>query len=174
MMKTTNGERERMGWIILALAAAAGALYLLRRTVKDRHDRELELIERSRTTALYRQLYPILVQCENCCVEQILIRAEEIRIRMYRPMNQVVRFHFEEHGLDVIDQPEALSALAKAIPMDVPSLDDLDKFWFVRKTAPRDAGGSDVWYEYNVQPDHKDLMLRAWYDRPEPEDGIVR
>lgn len=163
-----------MGWLVLALAAAAVALFLLRRAVKDRHDRERELIERSRTTALYRQLYPILVQCEECCVEQVRIRPEEVRIRLYRPMNRVISFRFAERGLDPVDQPQALEALARAIATDAPSLDNPDKFYFVRKTAPREAGGRDVWYEYNVQPDYKDVMLRAWYDRPDAPDGIVQ
>ena len=162
-----------MGWIIFGLLLAAAALLIMRRVLKNRHDRERELVERSRTTALYRQLYPILVQCENCCMEQVRIRPEEVRIRMYRPMNQEVRFRFAEQGLDPIDQPQALEALARAIAADVPSLDNPDRFYFVRKTASREVGGKDVWYEYNVQPDYKDVMLRAWYDRPDPPDGII-
>lgn len=174
----THDDRKRRGdagmwWIILVLAAAAAALYVLRRVMQNRQDRDAAMVERVRTTALYRQLFPTLEMCENCCVEQILIRREEITIRMYRPMNEVVRFNFPAQGLDTVDRPEVLQALAKAMAVDVPSLDDPDKFWFVRKTAPRDLGQQDIWFEYNVQPAYRDVMLRAWYDRPEPEEGVI-
>ena len=163
-----------MWWISPALAVLAAGLFLLRRLLQNRNDRDAALIERARTTALYRQLLPTLEQCEHCCVEQILVRSEEVTIRMYRPMNEVVRFNFAAQGLDAVDHPETLQALAKAMAVDVPSLDDPDRFWFVRKSSPRDLGREDIWFEYNVQPAYRDVMLRAWYDRPEPDEGVIR
>ncbi|MBQ2954462.1 MAG: hypothetical protein IJE07_13105 [Clostridia bacterium] len=162
-----------MWWMIPALVAAAAVLYVLRRIAANRNEQERMLMERVRTTALYRAFYPTLQRCERCCVEQILIRREEITIRMFRPMNEVVRFNFAARALEPVDNPAALQALARAMAMDSPMLDDPDKFWFVRKRSARDVGQPDVWYEYNVQPAYRDTMLRAWYDRPEPEDGIV-
>lgn len=161
-----------MPWIILALLLLATGLFCLLRVMQFRRDQENALIERVRTTALYRQLYPTLEMCESCCVEQVLIRRGEITIRLYRPMNEQVRFNFTAQGLDEVEDETVLSALAKALPLDVPSLNDPDKFWFVRKTAPRDMGRRDVWFEYNVQSAYRDEMLRAWYDRPEPQEGV--
>lgn len=163
-----------MLWLILALAAAAALLWLLRRQIKDHHDRETVLLERVRTSALYTRIYPILEKSALCCIEQVVIRGEELRIVLYKPMNYVTRFVFEEHGLDPVDQPATLKALAHAIAVDVPVLSDRSKFFFLERSAPRDIGGRDIWYEYNVQPDYKDQMLRAWYDQREPEEGIVR
>ncbi len=163
-----------MWWIIPALAAAAAALFLLRRVLKYRQDQEAALVERMRTTALYRQLTPLLVRCQNCCVEQLLIRREEVTIRLFRPMNEVIRFNFAAQGLETVDAPEVLQALARALALDVPMLDDPDKFWFVRRSAERDLGRKDVWFEYNVQPGYRDEQLRAWYDRPSPEEGMIR
>lgn len=162
-----------MGWIILALIVLAAGLALVKRIVQNRHEQEQLMMERVRTTAVYRAFYPTLEQCQRCCVEQILIRREEITIRMFRPMNEVVRFNFAARGLEPVDNPDALQALARALALDAPMLDDPRQFWFARKSAPRDVGQPDVWYEYNVQPEYRDRMLRAWYDRPEPEDGIV-
>lgn len=161
-----------MGWLMFGLAIAAVVLaYALRRT-KDGQERDRALTERVRTSALYRQLYPILERCGQCCIEQVLIRETEIRITMYKPTNRQIRFVYAEHGLDPVDQPQTLRALARAVSVDVPRLADPDKFYFVTRTAPRDVGRRDVWYEYNVQPDYKDVMLRAWYDKQEPEEGV--
>ena len=163
-----------MGWVILALAIAAAVLAVTLRQVRDRHERDTALMERVRTSALYTRLYPLLEKCDECCIEQVMIRAEEVRITLYKPMNRVVRFVFEEKGIDPVDQPQTLRALSRAIAMDVECLGDTDKFYYVEKSAPRDVGAKDVWYEYNVQPDYKDQMLRAWYDQREPEEGVVR
>ncbi len=162
-----------MPYLIAGLLAAAAALFCLLRVMQYRRDQEAALIERVRTTALYRQLYPTLELCENCCVEQVLIRQEEITIRLYRPMNEQVRFNYAAQGLDPVQSETVLTALAKALPMDVPSLNDPEKFWFVRRSAPRDMGQRDVWFEYNVQPAYRDEMLRSWYDRPTPPEGVI-
>ena len=104
----------------------------------------------------------------------MLIRAEEIRIVLYKPMNRTIRYVFEEQGLDPVDQPQTLKALARAVAMDVDCLGDPARFYFVEKSARRDVGARERWYEYNVQPDYKDQMLRAWYDQREPEEGVIR
>ena len=163
-----------MLWLILALMLLAAGLFCLLRGMQFRRDQENAMIERVRTTALYRQLYPLLEPVENCCVEQVRIRREEFTIRFFRPMNEQVRFNYAAQGLDTVENEVVLTALAKALPQDVPSLNDPHKFWFVRKSAPRDMGRRDVWFEYNVQPAYRDEMLRAWYDRPEPPEGIIR
>ena len=163
-----------MGWLILVLAIAATALAVVVRQLRDAHDRDTALIERVRTSALYTRLYPLLAKCDECCIEQVMIRSEEVRITLYRPMNRTVRFVFEEQGLDPVDQPQTLRALARAIAMDVSCLGDPKKFYYVERSAQRDVGTRDRWYEYNVQPDYKDQMQRAWYDQREPEDGVIR
>ena len=163
-----------LGWLIAGLAVASAARALTLRQVRNEHDRDTALIGRVRTSALYTRLYPLLEQCDECCIEQVLIRAEEVRITLYKPMNRVVRFVFEEQGLDPLDQPQTLRALSRAVALDVACLGDPRKFYYVEKTAPRDVGEKDRWYEYNVQPDYKDQMLRAWYDQREPEEGIIR
>ena len=132
------------------------------------------LMERMRSSDMYVRLYPVLVKTRECCVERILIRPEEVRIILYKPMNREYRFEFEAHGLDNVDRPAALRALAQAIALDIPDLADPGKYYFSTHTAPRDGGGSYHWYEYAVQIAYKDQMLRAWYDHAEPEDGIIR
>ena len=161
-----------MAWVILALAAAAAAITIVLMSLKERQNRDAALIDRVRTSALYRQLYPILEKCQDCLIEQVMIREEEVRITLYQPMNRSVRFIFERHGLDRVDQPDTLRILARAIAVDVPRLAEPDKFFFVVQSQKRDIGKRDVWYEYNVQPDYKDVMQRAWYDKREPEEGV--
>lgn len=162
------------GWIIAGVIVALGGLYLLRRRLTARQQREATLMARMRSSAMYGRLYPVLVKCSQCCIERVIIRPEEIRIVLYKPMNREFRFQFEAYGLDPVDRPAALRALAQAIALDVPVLADPAKYYFSTHSAPRDGGGSYHWYEYAVQIDFKDRMLRAWYDQAEPQDGIIR
>ena len=162
------------GWIIAGAIVLLAALYLLRKQLTLRQQREATLMSRMRSSAMYGRLYPVLVKCKQCCVERIIIRPEEIRIVLYKPMNRDYRFNFEAHGLDPVDRPAALRALAQAIALDVPVLADPAKYYFSTHSSPRDGGGSYHWYEYAVQVDYKDMMLRAWYDQPAPEEGIIR
>ena len=162
------------GWIVFASIVFLGGLYLIRRRIKFHQQREATLMGRMRSSSMYGKLYPVLVKCSQCCVERVIIRPEEIRIVLYKPMNREYRFNFEAHGLDPVDRPAALRALAQAIALDVPVLADPAKYYFSTHSSPRDGGGNYHWYEYAVQIDYKDVMLRAWYDQPEPEDGIIR
>lgn len=162
------------GWIIAGVIVGLAVLYLLRRGLMARQQREATLMARMRSSAMYGSLYPVLVKCGQCCMERVIIRPEEIRIVLYKPMNREYRFNFEAHGLDPVDRPAALRALAQAIALDVPVLADPTKYYFSTHSSPRDGGGSYHWYEYAVQIDFKDRMLRAWYDQAEPQDGIIR
>ncbi len=162
------------GWIIAGAAALLAVLYLLRRSLTLRQHREATLMARMRSSEMYGRLYPVLAKCTQCCVERIIIRPEEIRIVLYKPMNREYRFVFEEHGLDPVDRPAALRALSQAIALDVPALADPAKYYFSTHSAPRDGGGSYHWYEYAVQIVYKDMMLRAWYDHTGPEEGVIR
>ena len=162
------------GWIIAGAVVLLVALYLVRRRLAARQRTEATLMARMRSSAMYGRLYPVLVKCSQCCVERIIIRPEEVRIVLYKPMNREYRFNFEAHGLDPVDRPQALRALAQAIALDVPVLADPAKYYFSTHTAPRDGGGSYHWYEYAVQVAYKDQMLRAWYDQGEINEGIIR
>ena len=162
------------GWIIAGAVLLLTALYLVRRMLTRRQQREATLMARMRSSAMYGRLYPVLVKCSQCCVERIIIRPEEVRIVLYKPMNREYRFNFEAHGLDPVDRPEALRALSQAIALDVPVLGDPAKYYVSTHTAPRDGGGNYHWYEYAVQVAYKDMMLRAWYDQGDINEGIVR
>lgn len=161
------------GWIIAGAAVLLAVLFLVRRVLTSRQQQEATFMERMRSSEMYVRLYPVLVKCRECCVERILIRPEEVRIVLYKPMNRVYAYNFEAHGLDPVDRPAALRALAQAISLDVPVLADPKKYYFSTHTSPRDGGGSYHWYEYAVQIPYKDVMLRAWYDHAEPEEGVI-
>ncbi len=162
------------GWIIAGMAVLLCALYLVRKRLSLRQQREATFMARMRSSNMYGRLYPVLSKCSQCCVERIIIRPEEVRIVLYKPMNREYRFDFEAHGLDPVERPAALKALAQAIALDVPVLGDTNKYYFSTHSSPRDGGGSYHWYEYAVQIAYKDQMLRAWYDNPPPAEGIER
>ena len=162
------------GWIIAGVIALLIVLYFIRRQLTAKQHRDATLMARMRSSDMYGHLYPVLDKCRECCVERIIIRPEEVRIVLYKPMNRDYRFVFEAHGLDPVDRPAALRALAQAIALDVPVLADPAKYYFSTHSSPRDGGGNYHWYEYAVQIDFKDMMLRAWYDHAEPEEGVIR
>ena len=169
-----QGSENMAGWIIAGAVPLLVVLYLVRKGLTAHQHREATLMARMRSSAMYGRLYPVLVKAGQCCVERIIIRPEEVRIVLYKPMNREYRFNFEAHGLDTVDRPQALRALAQAIALDVPVLADPAKYYFSTHSAPRDGGGSYHWYEYAVQIAYKDQMLRAWYDQGEIQEGIIR
>ncbi len=154
-------------WIILGLTAAVAVLFWLRRRLVASAQRDATLMARMRTSAMYARLYPVLLKCRDCCVERIVIRPEEVRIVLFKPANRTFRFVFEEYGLDPVERPAALKALSQAIARDVPVLADHAKYYTSTHSSPRDGGGSYHWYEYTVQLDYKDTVLRALYDQPD-------
>lgn len=162
------------GWIVAGVVVLLVVLYRVRKRLLTRHQQEATLMARMRSSNLYERLYPTLRKCSRCCVERVIIRPEEVRIVLYKPMNRVIRFVFEEHGLDPVDRPVPLRALAQAITRDMPFLADTSKYYLSTHSSPRDGGGAYHWYEYTVQVDYKDMLLRAWYDQPEPREGMIR
>lgn len=162
------------GWIIGGLALALVVLFAVLRRLRAQHDREVTLMNRMRSSPLYIRLYPTLEQCRKLGVETVVIRPEEVRIILYRPQKRTIRFIFSEYGFDPVDQPAALLALSHAIAADVECLSDPKQYFASTHTEPRDAGGSFRWYQYQIQPDFKDYMQRAWYDHREPDEGIIR
>ena len=162
------------GWIIAGGIVLLAALFLLRRRLLVRQRQEATLMARMRTSAMYERLYPMLQRCSRYCVERVIIRPEEVRIVLYKPMNRVIRFAFEEHGLDPVERPVALRTLTQAIVRDMPFLGDTRKYYLSTHAAPRDGGGTYHWYEYTVQVDYKDMLLRAWSDQPDPQEGVIR
>lgn len=160
-------------WLIGALAVLSVLLLLLRRQ-KRRQAQERIMVGRARTTDLYQTLYPILNTASRCCVDRVLIRRDEVRIVLFKPMNSVYRFVFEERGFDRITEPTVLRVLALAISADMPTLRDSRCYTFSIRHDVTSSGEQVSWYEYNITPRHKDTMMKAWYSRPPVEDGIIR
>ena len=82
--------------IVTAGAALLLILVALLHAQRRRNRLEKEMVERARTTDLYRALYPVLRTANRCCVDRVLIRRDEVRIVLFKPMNSVYRFVFEE------------------------------------------------------------------------------
>lgn len=131
-------------------------------------------VERARTTDLYRALYPVLRTANRCCVDRVLIRRDEVRIVLFKPMNSVYRFVFEERGFDRVNDPKVLKALALAISADMDHLRDNRCYSFSVRQDITAQGDKVYWYEYNILPYYKDTLTKAWYHQPEVEDGIIR
>ena len=110
----------------------------------------------------------------RCCVDRVLIRRDEVRVVLFKPMNSVYRFVFEERGFDRVNDPKVLKALALAISADMDHLRDNRCYSFSVRQDITAQGDKVYWYEYNILPYYKDTLTKAWYHQPEVEDGIIR
>lgn len=151
------------GWgIALAVAALVGVAVLIVRLKRFTGRQEL-LEERVRTSETYRCVRPMLERCRALRVERVVLRPEEVAVTLYQPPGKVMRCVFEEHGLDSAG-PEPLLALAQVVAADLPMLADHRRYFF--KVHKESTGAGVVrWYEYMIQSDYKDSVLRADYDR---------
>lgn len=118
--------------------------------------------------------YQFLRTANRCCVDRVLIRRDEVRIVLFKPMNSVYRFVFEERGFDRVNDPKVLKALALAISADMDHLRDNRCYSFSVRQDITAQGDKVYWYEYNILPYYKDTLTKAWYHQPEVEDGIIR
>ena len=150
------------------------AVLALLHAQRRRNRLEKEMVERARTTDLYRALYPVLRTANRCCVDRVLIRRDEVRIVLFKPMNSVYRFVFEERGFDRVNDPKVLKALALAISADMDHLRDNRCYSFSVRQDITAQGDKVYWYEYNILPCYKDTLTKAWYHQAEVEDGIIR
>lgn len=98
----------------------------------------------------------------------------KVRIVLFKPMNSVYRFVFEERGFDRVNDPKVLKALALAISADMDHLRDNRCYSFSVRQDITAQGDKVYWYEYNILPYYKDTLTKAWYHQPEVEDGIIR
>lgn len=118
--------------------------------------------------------YQFLRTANRCCVDRVLIRRDEVRIVLFKPMNSVYRFVFEERGFDRVNDPKVLKALALAISADMDHLRDNRCYSFSVRQDITAQDDKVYWYEYNILPYYKDTLTKAWYHQPEVEDGIIR
>lgn len=149
-----------LGWIAIALVAL-GCLIWIRRDRRERK-RQRDMVMYMRQSDLYAHLYPMLRKLESMHVESVAIRREEVRVRTYQPAGRVLRFTFEKHGFDPLEDA-ALYALAQAIGVDVPNLRDRKRYELITHDDERASGGKAAWYEYLILTDYKDDMSRARY-----------
>lgn len=170
----TKGKKYMIWGIVTAGAVLLLILTALLHAQRRRNRLEKDMVERARTTDLYRALYPVLRTANRCCVDRVLIRRDEVRIVLFKPMNSVYRFVFEERGFDRVNDPKVLKALALAISADMEHLRDNRCYSFSVRQDVTAQGDKVYWYEYNILPHYKDTLTKAWYHQPEVEDGIIR
>lgn len=154
------------GWLLtLALLALAALLAAVIRLRSIHSHREL-LQERILTSETFLCVRPMLERCRTLRVERVTLRPDAVIVTLYDPPGKTFKCVFEEHGLDPVE-PEPLQALARAAAEVLPMLADNQQYFF--KAYREDAGDLTVrWYEYMIQSDYKDSVLRKRYDRMEP------
>lgn len=147
--------------IALILLIAALCLVVLWRIRRIRR-RQAYFVSRVRASDMYGHLYPLLLRCSRRSVESIAIRPESVCIRLYSPAGRTLLYTFDKHGFDPLE-PDTLLALAQAIAVDLPLLQDRARYTFRTRTDPGVNGIRVTWYEYMITTDYKDSMLRPEY-----------
>ena len=145
----------------LLLLIAAACLLVLWRIRRERR-RQAYYVSRVRSSDMYGHLYPLLLRCSRRSVESIAIRPESVCIRLYNPAGRTLLYTFDKHGFDPLE-PDTLLALALAVAVDLPLLQDRARYTFRTRTAPGVNGIRTTWYEYMITTDYKDSMLRPEY-----------
>ena len=147
--------------IALILLIAALCLVVLWRIRRIRR-RQAYYVSRVRASGMYGHLYPLLLRCSRRSVESIAIRPESVCIRLYSPAGRTLLYTFDKHGFDPLE-PDTLLALAQAVAVDLPLLQDRARYTFRTRTDPGVNGIRVTWYEYMITTDYKDSMLRPEY-----------
>ena len=147
--------------IALILLIAALCLVVLWRIRRIRR-RQAYYVSRVRASDMYGHLYPLLLRCSRRSVESIAIRPESVCIRLYSPAGRTLLYTFDRHGFDPLE-PDTLLALAQAVAVDLPLLQDRARYTFRTRTDPGVNGIRVTWYEYMITTDYKDSMLRPEY-----------
>lgn len=147
--------------IALILMVAVLCLVLLWHIRRIRR-RQAYYVSRVRASDMYGHLYPLLLRCSRRSVESIAIRPESVCIRLYNPAGRTLLYTFDKHGFDPLE-PDTLLALALAVAVDLPLLQDRARYTFRTRTAPGVNGIRTTWYEYMITTDYKDSMLRPEY-----------
>ncbi len=147
--------------IALILLIAALCLVVLWRIRRIRR-RQAYYVSRVRASDMYGHLYPLLLRCSRRSVESIAIRPESVCIRLYSPAGRTLLYTFDKHGFDP-PEPDTLLALAQAVAVDLPLLQDRARYTFRTRTDPGVNGIRVTWYEYMITTDYKDSMLRPEY-----------
>ena len=131
--------------IALILLIAALCLVVLWRIRRIRR-RQAYFVSRVRASDMYGHLYPLLLRCSRRSVESIAIRPESVCIRLYSPAGRTLLYTFDKHGFDPLE-PDTLLALAQAVAVDLPLLQDRARYTFRTRTDPGVNGIRVTWYE---------------------------
>lgn len=145
--------------ILVVFLCTLGCAWLLIRSRQERLAQR-ELVARVRRSELYGHLYPELLRAGSRAVETVTIRPEAMAIRFLRPTGDTHVCTFESLGFDPMEQ-EPLYALAQAVAVDLPCLRDPDAYLFVTRQEHHPDGTPWCWYQYAIQTDYKDELLRA-------------
>lgn len=145
----------------LLLLIAAACLLVLWRIRRERR-RQAYYVSRVRSSDMYGHLYPLLLRCSRRSVESITIRPESVCIRLYRPAGRTLLYTFDKHGFDPLE-PDTLLALAQAVAVDFPLLQDRARYTFRTHTDAQVNGIQTTWYDYMITTAYKDSMLRPEY-----------
>ena len=142
--------------IVLLTLLILWAIGKLRRTERDEREKAM----RVRSTRLYSHLCPVLTACEKECVEQVVIRRDGVRIRLFVPAGAMRTYIFEKHGFEPLND-EAVYALAQAVSADLRVLRESDKYSFRRHMELHENGDKEPYYEYDVHIAYKNKMCRS-------------
>ncbi|MDD3921024.1 MAG: hypothetical protein PHO41_07650 [Eubacteriales bacterium] len=148
-------------YLIVAFIGIAFVIYLM---MVDRKRMQMQRLRVKKLYAspLYEAMRPMLRQAQKYSVESLIIDKTGFTFRFLFPYNYEVRFSLTEHGYPnlTVEKQEALLILMEA---EVSKLTEHDCYSF-RSLRKRLLDGSvEYRYQYIVQTDYKNLLIRAPY-----------
>lgn len=143
--------------ILLALLAVVAAFVFLLARMRRSGKEQLELMQRIRSSRVYEGLYPMLCQCGDRPIDEVIIHPEGVTVSLL--CAQRLHYGFEEHGIDPLS-PDSLLALAQAVVLDLPALQDSLYYQYEPRKERLPGGERVTFYTYTLRHDRKDYLLR--------------
>jgi len=138
---------------IVSLAVAVMLLFRYRRGQVEM----VHLIRRLRDTAMYRQLYPMLMNCAARGLEEVYVSPAGVRFRTIARSHMPQMFLFAREGFDDLTE-DTMAVLVQALALDAGCLSHRDLYQLDQ--------GEEVfgevrfsWYAYQLHPECKDRCL---------------
>jgi hypothetical protein len=145
-----------MVWLLVC-AGVLSLCIVLRLVLRSHQERQAAGAEQFRRTRLYARVYPLMQDLADKPVEQVAVLEDRLVIRLLRPHREV-QFHYETQGFDP-PGPAARLAMAQALGLDFPFLNDPDRYVFRSHRHRLLNGERSRWYEYLLTAREKERML---------------
>ena len=152
-----------------ALAVCAAGVGLLLSFLIDRRRRQHEqlYVKRMQGSMLYYELYPLIALARKHDIDHVQVERSRIVIYSVCPPGKIGEYVLSEWGRRPLN-PERTWALAQALALDLPILQETQQYRLRRYRVIRPNGQKDYGYQFMIRRGYKTELMQArqrpWLD----------